>query len=93
LCWDGVRSWRLWGQEDDALFGLTDLGNTNFGQFGSEKDPHRHLQPPWMNQNATWKQDEAVDFLPELREIRSRIMVRWGSFRWRRAEAWADDLM
>jgi shikimate kinase len=56
------------------LFGLTDLGNTNFGQFGSEKDPHRHLQPPWMNQNATWKQDEAVDFLPELREIRSRIM-------------------
>jgi hypothetical protein len=74
-----VFKWRLKGSEDDAVFGLTDLGGENFGKFGSEKDPHRDIKPIWLDPRASWKQDEACDFLPELREIQQRIQVRYHS--------------
>ena len=62
--------------ENEAIWGLTDLGNANFGKFGSEIDPHRHMKPMWMDaQGAEWKKSDACDFLPELKEIQSRIQV------------------
>lgn len=61
--------------ENDAIWGLTDLGNANFGKFGSEIDPHRNMKPMWMDAQAEWKKDEGCDFLPELKEIQSRIQV------------------
>lgn len=42
---------------------------------GSESDPHRNIQPVLMDPNAAWKQQDGVDFLPELNEIRMRIQV------------------
>jgi len=60
--------------ENAAIWGLTDLGNSNFGKFGSDKDPHRNIRPQLMNtQQASWKNEDGADFLPELREIQMRI--------------------
>lgn len=60
--------------ENAAIWGLTDLGNSNFGKFGSDKDPHRNIRPQFMDPKAaSWKSEDGVDFLPELREIQMRI--------------------
>lgn len=84
--------WHLKGSEDDAVFGLTDIGGENFGKFGSEKDPHRDIQPVWLDPRAPWKQQPDVDFLPELREIQQRIQVQLPSSppRWVEGERGAD---
>lgn len=59
--------------ENAAIWGLTDLGNANFGKFGGENDPHRNIRPQFLDASAPWKSEEGVDFLPELREIQMRI--------------------
>lgn len=59
-------------EESAAIWGLTDLGNSNFGKFGSEQDPHRNIRPQFLDgRGAPWK--EGADFLPELMEIKMRI--------------------
>lgn len=57
------------------MFGLTNLGSPNFGQFGGPNDPHRNLKPKMQDFNAAWKKDESVDFLSELEEVRKRLQV------------------